>query len=163
MRADADVSGEYRTGGDVGVGADHAFVFDDRARVDDGVVADSGEGVDDRTGADEDARADRGRGINACGWVNDGHGASEGARGGKHALARGQATDAEDGAQGRGRVIGEWAKPREVQVAGQQCLRCIIEEAIDDKPGRRGGTGDNERVTAATDKCDVGACGGRER
>lgn len=145
------------------VGTDHTFVFDDRARVDDGVVADAGEGIDDRTWPDEDACPDGGGGLDARGGVNDGRAVAPGSMCREQTLAGGQATDAQDPAQGTGGVIGEGAKPREVQEAGEECLWCIVEEAIDEEACRGGGAGDHEGVAATTNQCDVAALGEFER
>ena len=56
-------------------------------------------------------------------------------------------------------MIREWAKPREVQEAGEECHGCIIEEAVDEEACRGGGAGDDQGMAATTNQCDVAALG----
>ena len=59
-------------------------------------------------------------------------------------------------------MIREWAKPWEVHKAGQECLGCIVEEAVDEE-ACRGGAGDDQGMAATTNQCDVAALGEFER
>ncbi len=57
-----DVAGEADSGADVDTGADHGFVVDDAAGVEDGVVADLAVGADEGAGGDDDTSSHRGIG-----------------------------------------------------------------------------------------------------